>query len=381
MPPHGAALQRGAEERRRVGLRMRLQQRGRAALGTSSTAENADSAAGLNIDDTHDALDTSSSTRTEATRRSGSGASRATTPIPRARAAAETHRTDQEETGDGGKESDARSTAETEATQRRGRAGFCSRVMRRCQAGSRCLPTLSFSMMGGLCSGLWLCHSFPIVLGIAAGYGLREVLARPLLQNSCITALQRWLVRVLTGMRTSVLLVLLYSAARWLWMHGGMKGRSEQPTEHQKLTQTLRDFIFSFGAQWWRLLTGLVVPVIVGCLMQALGRWRKLQRHLHRVRVQEVQVDKRAARLEAERAELELKTQEVLRMEQELARRSAELAGICKICMQEESSCALLPCAHHCCCRGCAERVLAAAAPRCPICRREVEGKLDTFPG
>lgn len=53
--------------------------------------------------------------------------------------------------------------------------------------------------------------------------------------------------------------------------------------------------------------------------------------------------------------------------------------GICKICFDQPSSCALLPCRHHAFCIPCAQRVRRGREPACPICRSTVTGLLETF--
>ena len=47
---------------------------------------------------------------------------------------------------------------------------------------------------------------------------------------------------------------------------------------------------------------------------------------------------------------------------------------ICKICMENEASIAMLPCGHLCCCTDC-----APAMRKCPICRQFVKGTVRTW--
>eukprot|EP00927_Polykrikos_kofoidii_P020147 TRINITY_DN19497_c0_g1_i2.p1 TRINITY_DN19497_c0_g1~~TRINITY_DN19497_c0_g1_i2.p1 ORF type:complete len:576 (-),score=97.96 TRINITY_DN19497_c0_g1_i2:143-1870(-) len=57
----------------------------------------------------------------------------------------------------------------------------------------------------------------------------------------------------------------------------------------------------------------------------------------------------------------------------------AQELGICKICFDQPSSCALLPCRHHAFCIPCAQRVRRCREPACPICRTTVTGMIETF--
>lgn len=54
-------------------------------------------------------------------------------------------------------------------------------------------------------------------------------------------------------------------------------------------------------------------------------------------------------------------------------------AGLCKICYDQPSSCALLPCRHHAFCYPCAVAVHGDNEPVCPICRRTVDGVFRTY--
>ena len=47
---------------------------------------------------------------------------------------------------------------------------------------------------------------------------------------------------------------------------------------------------------------------------------------------------------------------------------------MCKICMENEASVAMLPCGHLCCCTDC-----APAMRKCPICRQFVKGTVRTW--
>lgn len=53
---------------------------------------------------------------------------------------------------------------------------------------------------------------------------------------------------------------------------------------------------------------------------------------------------------------------------------------LCKICFDQQSSCALMPCRHHAFCTECATNIFRAQKP-CPLCRREVTGIFETYAG
>ena len=48
-------------------------------------------------------------------------------------------------------------------------------------------------------------------------------------------------------------------------------------------------------------------------------------------------------------------------------------ATICVVCMQEQRSCVIMPCAHLVTCTACSDRLTS-----CPICRGEIERKINT---
>jgi hypothetical protein len=48
--------------------------------------------------------------------------------------------------------------------------------------------------------------------------------------------------------------------------------------------------------------------------------------------------------------------------------------GCCAICLDAPRTSALVPCGHALLCDGCAAKVLATAAPACPVCRVAATG-------
>lgn len=57
----------------------------------------------------------------------------------------------------------------------------------------------------------------------------------------------------------------------------------------------------------------------------------------------------------------------------------AKDTALCKICYDHPASCALLPCRHHAFCRTCARRIESSSDAACPICRRRVTGRFETY--
>lgn len=53
-------------------------------------------------------------------------------------------------------------------------------------------------------------------------------------------------------------------------------------------------------------------------------------------------------------------------------------SSVCKICYEREVGCALEPCRHHAFCLRCSQR-LTDLKEKCPLCRQEVTGLIQTF--
>lgn len=53
-------------------------------------------------------------------------------------------------------------------------------------------------------------------------------------------------------------------------------------------------------------------------------------------------------------------------------------SSVCKICYEREVGCALEPCQHHAFCLRCSQR-LTDLKEKCPLCRQEVTGLIQTF--
>jgi hypothetical protein len=52
---------------------------------------------------------------------------------------------------------------------------------------------------------------------------------------------------------------------------------------------------------------------------------------------------------------------------------------LCVVCLDERKQHAMVPCMHMCACEACAQRLLAAPAPHCPVCRTPIERSTRVF--
>ena len=62
-----------------------------------------------------------------------------------------------------------------------------------------------------------------------------------------------------------------------------------------------------------------------------------------------------------------------------LAAPQAEEECLCVVCMDERKQHAMVPCMHMCVCSACAQRLLDAQTPHCPVCRTPVESTTRVF--
>lgn len=69
------------------------------------------------------------------------------------------------------------------------------------------------------------------------------------------------------------------------------------------------------------------------------------------------------------------------RVELRLAAAAAKDIALCKICFDQPTTCALLPCKHHAFCMQCAVQVLHGVKPSCPLCRSPVDNIFETYSG
>jgi hypothetical protein len=56
-----------------------------------------------------------------------------------------------------------------------------------------------------------------------------------------------------------------------------------------------------------------------------------------------------------------------------------EEEALCVVCMDARKQHAMVPCMHMCVCEACAQRLLEAQTPPCPVCRTPVEGTTRVF--
>jgi hypothetical protein len=56
-----------------------------------------------------------------------------------------------------------------------------------------------------------------------------------------------------------------------------------------------------------------------------------------------------------------------------------EQEALCVVCMDERKQHVMVPCMHVCVCEACAQRLLDARTPHCPVCRTPVERSTRVF--
>ena len=93
-------------------------------------------------------------------------------------------------------------------------------------------------------------------------------------------------------------------------------------------------------------------------------------------------------RMEQEMSALALRMQsDAMRMQQMQAQlgvaspaaTEVEEEALCVVCMDARKQHAMMPCMHVCVCEACAQRLLGAQTPPCPVCRTPVEGTTRVF--
>ena len=92
-------------------------------------------------------------------------------------------------------------------------------------------------------------------------------------------------------------------------------------------------------------------------------------------------MEQERARMEHERAALALRMQQV-QAQLDIAPPAApavEEEALCVVCMDARKQHAMVPCMHMCVCSACAQRLLDAQTPHCPVCRTPVESTTRVF--
>jgi hypothetical protein len=101
-----------------------------------------------------------------------------------------------------------------------------------------------------------------------------------------------------------------------------------------------------------------------------------------------LQMEKDRARMERDRARMEHERAALaLRMQQVQAQLgiappaapAVEEEALCVVCMDARKQHAMVPCMHMCVCSACAQRLLDAQTPHCPVCRTPVESTTRVF--
>jgi len=62
-----------------------------------------------------------------------------------------------------------------------------------------------------------------------------------------------------------------------------------------------------------------------------------------------------------------------------LAAPAVEEEALCVVCMDAPKHHVMVPCMHVCVCEACAQRLLDAQTPLCPVCRTPVESTTRVF--
>mmetsp|Transcript_30694 Transcript_30694/g.56087 ORF Transcript_30694/g.56087 Transcript_30694/m.56087 type:complete len:206 (-) Transcript_30694:194-811(-) len=112
-----------------------------------------------------------------------------------------------------------------------------------------------------------------------------------------------------------------------------------------------------------KVVAGLVVPDI------GLAIWRRCSQACKSV----------VAGSSLQLTEVERLQEENAALRRQVTALLDEQPGMCTLCLAALSSCVFLPCAHVCCCQGCAARLCESDNPQCPLCRMPVENRLDAF--
>ena len=85
-------------------------------------------------------------------------------------------------------------------------------------------------------------------------------------------------------------------------------------------------------------------------------------------------------KLEARQAELALEMQQVQAQLGVVAPApQVEEEALCVVCMDERKQHAMVPCMHMCVCEACAQRLLEAQTPQCPVCRTPIQRSTRVF--
>ena len=105
---------------------------------------------------------------------------------------------------------------------------------------------------------------------------------------------------------------------------------------------------------------------------------------LERLRMEErrAALQERQSQLQASQAALALELQQMdaqLGVVAPPAAPAVEEEALCVVCMDARKQHAMVPCMHMCVCDSCAQRLLDAQTPRCPVCRTPVESTTRVF--
>ena len=107
----------------------------------------------------------------------------------------------------------------------------------------------------------------------------------------------------------------------------------------------------------------------------------QMEQELSRMEQDRARMEQDRARMEHERAALALRMQE---MQAQLgitppAAPAVEEESVCVVCMDAPKQHVMVPCMHVCVCEACAQRLLDAQTPHCPVCRTPVRETARVF--
>jgi len=108
----------------------------------------------------------------------------------------------------------------------------------------------------------------------------------------------------------------------------------------------------------------------------------QMEQELSRMEKDRARMEQERARMEQERAALALRMQQVqaqLGVVAPSAAPTVEEEALCVVCMDERKQHVMVPCMHMCVCESCAQRLLDAQTPHCPVCGTPVESTTRVF--